>query len=611
MDERMRLVHLDAADLAKTALMEVASVRSGLTQVRNGPSNDIYVLCIYDGSTARTSDAVEASLSSAAAVTHSDCTNAFFVLLPTQHGGLASESVLKHGRLLEDRLMAHHLEIGGEVFIGYTVLEEHGNDRRRTSQRARLVVSKTWGATSAWNRSQAARGSIGPLPVLRVRDMLPLTMVPGDADKRLSPADRLRQRGLAGSIELLEQLHAGLDTKKGDKLLVVDFTANYTAELAIATYKLTQRFEHKVLVTYLGIYQDKLELQSAQSKIKGFWMTEWWNVSPEAGPALRTHSAEILLTAPPLKLGTWCTKTGQPKLLADAMGKFDDGDHQDAWRMEIAAFLEKFPVPSEPAEGLAPVNAKPSRGVSTPDYDCGLARPRDTEQAVAATAVVPLGEFAGTLYPGKIGRTLGMSMTDEVIYVIASEDESARVTGPVELLGFNTGNWSSETLMVARQFEHGIPFLMKSDTTIVCLVDKGTKTLMPLASVAQVAFSQHGIPAVLLEGHSFLPCPATGVGPNGGQPPHFRFQIAPKNEVHIFVPDALADGLEPSAIKPGQLGARLSQSLRRRLYDAGGPLEVIWEVELECNPPAMIRPIKPKLWLMGKLSIAAAMAYRF
>ena len=72
MDERMRLVHLDAADLAKTALMEVASVRSGLTQVRNGPSNDIYVLCIYDGSTARTGDVVEASLSSAAAVTHSD-----------------------------------------------------------------------------------------------------------------------------------------------------------------------------------------------------------------------------------------------------------------------------------------------------------------------------------------------------------------------------------------------------------------------------------------------------------------------------------------------------------------------------------------------------------
>ena len=61
----------------------------------------------------------------------------------------------------------------------YQMEEEHGNDRRLKSQKARLCTSKSFGQLdeayrAAWRASYAARGVLGPLPLVRAKDMIML-----------------------------------------------------------------------------------------------------------------------------------------------------------------------------------------------------------------------------------------------------------------------------------------------------------------------------------------------------------------------------------------------------------------------------------------------------
>ena len=83
------------------------------------PGHDTYILFIYDGSVHRSAEHMEGGLKLASALLHQDPRHGLLFLLPQLRGGLASETVIKHSRQAEDRMMSHGLELSGDVAVTY------------------------------------------------------------------------------------------------------------------------------------------------------------------------------------------------------------------------------------------------------------------------------------------------------------------------------------------------------------------------------------------------------------------------------------------------------------------------------------------------------------
>lgn len=83
------------------------------------PGHDTYILFFYDGSVHRSAEHMEGGLKLAAALLHQDPHHGLLFLLPQLRGGLASETVIKHSRQAEDRMMSHGLELSGDVAVTF------------------------------------------------------------------------------------------------------------------------------------------------------------------------------------------------------------------------------------------------------------------------------------------------------------------------------------------------------------------------------------------------------------------------------------------------------------------------------------------------------------
>ena len=46
------------------------------------------------------------------------------------------------------------------------------------------------------------------------------------------------------------------------------------------------------------------------------------------------------------------------------------------------------------------------------------------------------------------------------------------------------------------------------------------------------------------------------------------------------------------------------------IFDGAKTIAVLWEVTMDTNPPAMIRPLKPKLWRTASASLEPKQLYR-
>ena len=86
-----------------------------------------------------------------------------------------------------------------------------------------------------------------------------------------------------------------------------------------------------------------------------------------------------------------------------------------------------------------------------------------------------------------------------------------------------------------------------------------------------------------------------------------RVKLRLGNHCLAFNPDSLADAeMASCTLKRASAGA---------LFENPSALdnsmaEVVWEVILSCDPPACVKPSKPKYWLMGKVSMQKDMIYR-
>ena len=78
-----------------------------------------------------------------------------------------------------------------------------------------------------------------------------------------------------------------------------------------------------------------------------------------------------------------------------------------------------------------------------------------------------------------------------------------------------------------------------------------------------------------------------------------------------FVADKLSDAeIASPSLKRASFGAAYANHWGKIPTPPTSPCGVLWEVEPKLDPPAEIKPIKPKLWLLGKTELAADTLYR-
>ena len=171
---------------------------------------------------------------------HQDQNHIALVLFPQYYGGADDVKLLKQGRTLEDRLMAHTLSMKYEGSVFYTLADEHGSEKRRLSQKMRICFSNALGVEPPWFESQSFRGRIGPVPLVKVRDMIIPGTSPASRERKLAPGARLCQRGIDACVQVIDELKAGLPLQSGDKVMIVEVITMGIAEWGRAVWKQQQ-----------------------------------------------------------------------------------------------------------------------------------------------------------------------------------------------------------------------------------------------------------------------------------------------------------------------------------------------------------------------------------
>ena len=298
-------LQVSLVDDLKSGPQEFAALRSRLLSSRTTTSMEIYAVIVLDVTVYHNADWFEGSLSCMANLLHQDKNNVGLVLMPQMHKCTSPEVILKHSRLVDDRLMAHNLCVAfGELAVTYHIQDEHGADRRRLSQPARLVTSRVF-ASTPWSESRVARGVIGPVPMMRVRDMVPPGSQPADWDRRITPTQRITQRGPDGVKVMLDQILEGMSLNRGDRVVVIDAMPGFFAEWAHAAWAVQKARSDDVGVAYLGLHVDLHEWKAVHGRMMAMLMEQWWENQSEAGPKERVAVAAPQ-TMPAFKAGECC-----------------------------------------------------------------------------------------------------------------------------------------------------------------------------------------------------------------------------------------------------------------------------------------------------------------
>jgi hypothetical protein len=389
---------------------------------------------------------------------------------------------------------------------------------------------------------------------------------------------------------------SGLDMKHGDKVLILDWTPGFAAEFLQATFEHNAVHGDKTLCAYLGIHLDATEHKFVQKTMRGTLLTKWWDVNPEAGPKTRPANAETE-HPPPLKVCAW--KSGRPVPLPDAEQKFQGTAQNEAWQATLSAHRARFSISEHDRDPAV-------NNVCGPDWTCPP-HPQVMTNEVQLT-LTDLGKnpeewcaaAPAKVLPGK-RPTLGLFVAPDTKLYLDVPDGVEKIE-PQELCGFNIGSFSK--IKNTDVQKDSIPFMFRSDADHVILVEKNdnspTKTLMPLASVFYRAFKHYGIPVISLDDHVLSPA---------GQA-HWRFDILPCAQIHVFKPDLLKpdnvklkDGAH-MRLKHGELGAMFFDKIE---VDATSCLRILWEVEIDVNPPAAVRAVKPKCWIVKQLTVKSGL----
>ena len=89
-----------------------------------------------------------------------------------------------------------------------------------------------------------------------------------------------------------------------------------------------------------------------------------------------------------------------------------------------------------------------------------------------------------------------------------------------------------------------------------------------------------------------------------------RYTVEPKAGEHLmYRPNALTDAqMAEKTLKRGVLGA--AYVTRFDKLHAMSSVKVLWDVEPKLEPPAHMKPLKPKLWMMGSITLEKGFFYQ-
>lgn len=88
----------------------------------------------------------------------------------------------------------------------------------------------------------------------------------------------------------------------------------------------------------------------------------------------------------------------------------------------------------------------------------------------------------------------------------------------------------------------------------------------------------------------------------------FRFKLSKGRQTHVFQPHLLPeDRAGATDFKHSEVGALFAKSLNSVPLTYG---KIVWEVEVDKMPPATLRPIKPKYWLLKKVAMEPGQVLR-
>ncbi|CAE7389856.1 unnamed protein product [Symbiodinium sp. CCMP2592] len=284
-------------------------------------------------------------------------------------------------------------------------------------QASRILSVSTIHRSFAFQRSKAMLGSLGPVSRARVCDLW------GDEDNRTTPLQRVQQRGLRGTKEILTGLLENMSAPSGKPVIVADLVPNQfnefgraIAELQIEKFNNPGSCYNWHFVSYphpddlecnsfaaahcwclhecvvLGLSDNEFDRQMTTQPLIS--SQDWWDASPQAGPKLRPQADTERLVVPTLEVLSLDTdfKVTLPETVKSALGT----SKSESWQKKVNALnLQSAPL-----------------GTSTPaavsGAGAGQAEGRTGNRNVARTLCRP--EFSPGATPPDLLRTLVLDM---------------------------------------------------------------------------------------------------------------------------------------------------------------------------------------------------------
>ena len=564
--------------------------------------------------------------------------NCLVLMYPQAHANFKLPQKLKVERTCEDKLLTLGLNMEADASLHFNIAEEHASDKRRLEARLRVVVSNDF-QDSPWLQSRAARGNLGEAPLIKVKDMMgPASRIKSQpGGYRLNPGDRVTQRGIGAMSHLLRNLMSGLNFQAGDKLLFVQVNVGEFAEMPHAVLNMMLESQATPYVCLKGIYINKAGemdasapglacypsdggrvLLSSHIPVNQLFakrlMEEWWDRQPEAGPKDLPASERGGLDVPNLRVCVW--QNDVPTIADSLRNKFPEASDASAkWQAVLKAHTERFGQ-SQATQCLTShvvVSTSQRRQVGSggPDFSVDP-KPRNLNDEVSLESADDLPEFVAVAEGRRPGQPDVKLDKDGHMWICVNQSDADTVNlQACELLGFGKGEFKTMAPTELETWNKGIPFMFKSDVDLIVLVNKdtGNKNLMEIASAVCRTEVEDGIPNVDLQNHIMSPMQRRD------ENLFHRYTILHKSADGDagwgFAPDGVPAAGDGQVIKcrHTELGAHFfgkSEAPVLPSIHAG----LVWELELDKIPPPSLNVLKPKFWLLKKVSLEKGIHYK-
>ena len=350
----------------------------------------------------------------------------------------------------------------------------HGSDRRQLSNWCVLAVSSS--AETVYQRSAFARGKVQNVELVRPKDMvvfvnvdpdgLPQDVANIDRERRLSVADRHRQRGTNAAMMILQSVLSGVQFGPEAAICVVEWHANFVADWNRAVRQLQNKIlsgncpaELPSRVWALGFADSEEEACFLSNRLREEMYSAWFSgeiALPDVGKVgpkeLPHEEFPPVVPQPELKIGFIGVNEAGMEVLAlpDMIGhKFESSvELSNRWQVFRDAHVQKF------GKAKAAMDSKARRQAAPTGPDFTLQPP---PPPVAPTVIAESHKKVADIEPDRVfSFKLAHKALKIHVHVCKNPhgmfemwldgtqlDKDAMVPALEMLMGFGLGKWAA------------------------------------------------------------------------------------------------------------------------------------------------------------------------